>query len=120
MVVDCMGKTLDELRLLRKAALEVSGFLKDDPESPVSLSLFLLRLGIRDAGVEDKLIKKTAEIASGADDPMELTVEDFQHEFHKIASQISDAPDETEQTIYIVTWIGQHLFPRVYPIAMNF
>lgn len=115
-----MNKNLEELTMLRKSAFEIADFLKDNPENPVSLSLFLLRLGIRDASVEDKLIKKTAEIALGADDPMELTVEDFQHEFHKIASQISDAPDETEQTIYIVTWIGQHLFPRVYPIAMNF
>lgn len=114
-----MNKNLEELTMLRKSAFEIADFLKDNPENPVSLSLFLLRLGIRDAGVEDKLIKKTVEIAFGADDPMELTVEDFQHEFHKIASQISDAPDETEQTIYIVTWIGQHLFPRVYPIAMN-
>lgn len=115
-----MNKNLEELTMLRKSAFEIADFLKDNPENPVSLSLFLLRLGIRDASVEDKLIKKTAEIALGADDPMELTVEDFQHEFHKIASQISDAPYEAEQTIYIVTWIGQHLFPRVYPIAMNF
>lgn len=115
-----MNKNLEELTMLRKSAFEIADFLKDNPENPVSLSLFLLRLGIRDASVEDKLIKKTAEIALGADDPMELTVEDFQHEFHKTASQISDAPDEAEQTIYIVTWIGQHLFPRVYPIAMNF
>ena len=76
-----MNKNLEELTMLRKSAFEIADFLKDNPENPVSLSLFLLRLGIRDASVEDKLIKKTAEIAFGADDPMELTVEDFQHEF---------------------------------------
>ncbi len=50
---------------------------------------------------------------------MALTVQDFQKEFHKISNLITDDPDATGAIQYIVLWIGMHLIPRVYPVAMN-
>lgn len=114
-----MDTNTEKIKMLHEAVHEMAMLLQDSNENPVSLSLYLLDLGITDSKVKDKLIKKTFELVHNAQDPMALTAHDFQKEFHKISNLITDDPDATGATHYIVLWIGMHLIPRVYPVAMN-
>lgn len=110
----------DELTMLHEAVSEIAILLQDSQENPVSLSLYLLDMGVKDSSVKDKLIKKVTEMVILSDkDPMELTAMDFQKEFHQITHLIPDDPDEPAPTVYILKWIGLHLMPRVYPVAIN-
>lgn len=70
-------------KMLYEAVHEMALVQSNTIEHPMSLSLFLLDMGVDDASVEDKLIKKAVEMIFSAEDPMELTTEDFQREFKK-------------------------------------
>lgn len=114
-----MNKNIEELKMLHESLSEIAILLQDSNENPVSLSLYLLDMGVTDSTVKDKLIRKTVEIIDSSDDPMKLTAEPFQKEFHKICDVLSDDPEDVAETEYILTWIGKNLIPRVYPVAMN-
>lgn len=115
-----MKEKSDELAMLHEAVSEMAILLQDTQENPVSLSLYLLDMGVKDSSVKDKLIRKVAEMVILSDeDPMKLTAMDFQKEFHQITPFIPDDPEEPAPTVYILTWIGLHLMPKVYPVAMN-
>lgn len=66
-VTQMLFETMHEMALAQGDAID----------HPVSLSLFLLEMGVDDPTVEDKLIKKTVDLVFSADDPMQLTTEDF-------------------------------------------
>ena len=102
-------------KMLYEAVHEMALSRGDSIEYPVSLSLFLLNMGVDDPSVEDKLIKKSVEMIFSAKDPMELTTKDFQKEFKKISSLISDSGSIK----YILRWIGLYDVPKVYPVAVN-
>lgn len=115
-----MDENVEEMKMLKKAMEEIALYCDDGLDTPISLSLYLQIFDITDPAVKDELIKKSKELISTADDPRKLTVKDFQHEFHKIASQISIEPDETAPTVYIVNWIGMYAVPEVYPLGVCF
>ncbi|MEE9114614.1 MAG: hypothetical protein SOH62_02940 [Lactobacillus sp.] len=115
-----MNRNLEELKMLKKAMEEIALYCDDGLDTPISLSLYLQIFDIMDPAVKDELIKKSKELISTADDPRKLTVKDFQHEFHKIASQISIEPDEAAPTVYIVNWIGMYAVPEAYPLGVRF
>lgn len=115
-----MNRNLEELKMLKKAMEEMALYCDDGLDTPISLSLYLQIFDITDSAVKDKLIKKSRELIASAPDSSKLTVKDFQHEFHKIASQISIEPDETAPTVYIVNWIGMYAVPDAYPLGVRF
>ena len=115
-----MDENVEEMKMLKKAMEEIALYCDNGLDTPISLSLYLQIFDITDPAVKDGLIKKSKELISTADDPRKLTVKDFQHEFHKIASQISIEPDETAPTVYIVNWIGLHAVPEVYSLGVRF
>ncbi|MBP2058294.1 hypothetical protein J2Z60_001473 [Lactobacillus colini] len=102
-------------KMLYEAVHEMALSRSDTIEHPVSLSLFLLEMGVDDVSIEDKLIKKAVEMVFSAEDPMELTTEDFQREFKKISLLIGDAGSVK----YILRWIGMYDVPKIYPVAVN-
>lgn len=102
------------IKMLMEGLDDVLVALHDSSENPISLSLYLLGIGITDASVETKLIQKTSEIVMRAKDPMKLTTTDFQKEFHKISPTITSPAT----VLYIVKWIGLKI-PFIYPVAMN-
>lgn len=102
-------------QILFEAMHEIALSQVDAIDHPVSLSLFLLEMGVDDPSVEDKLIKKTVDMVFSGDDPMQLTTEDFQREFKKISPLINDSGSVN----YILRWIGLYDVPKVYPVAMN-
>lgn len=102
-------------KMLVEAMQEMALSRNDSIESPVSLSLFLLEMGVDDPTVEDKLVKKTVDMVFSAEDAMKLTTQDFQKEFAKISPLIADEGSVK----YIVRWIGMYFVPKVYPVFFN-
>ncbi len=108
----------DIIQMLFEAQSEIAFKLNDSEDNPVSLSLFLLELGVTDSTVETKLLQMTTKMVLAAEDPMKLTVIDFQKEFHKISPQIKVDPESPAVVRYILKWVGLRI-PFVYPVAMN-
>ncbi|GHV96849.1 hypothetical protein lacNasYZ03_01050 [Lactobacillus nasalidis] len=102
-------------KMLFEAMHEMALSQGDAIEHPVSLSLFLLGMGVDDPTVEDKLVKKAVEMYFSSEDPMKLTTEDFQKEFAKISPLITDRGSIK----YILRWIGLYNFPKIYPVAIS-
>ncbi|MBP2058140.1 hypothetical protein J2Z60_001317 [Lactobacillus colini] len=72
------------IKMLMEGLDDVLVALNDSTDNPISLSLYLLGIGIADSSVETKLLQKASEIVLNAKDPMKLTVSDFKKEFHLI------------------------------------
>lgn len=102
------------IKMLMEGLDDILVALHDNSENPISLSLYLLGIGITDTTVETKLIQKTSEMIMHTKDPMKLTTTDFLKEFHKISPIITSPAT----VIYIVKWIGLKI-PFIYPVAMN-
>ncbi|MCT3403361.1 hypothetical protein [Lactobacillus helveticus] len=102
-------------KMLYEVLHEMALSRADSIEHPVSLSLFLLEMGVDDPNVEDRLIKKSVEIFFSVEDPTELTTKDFQKEFQRISPLVSDSGSVR----YILRWIGLYDFPKIYPVAIN-
>lgn len=72
-------------------------------------------MGVDDSTVEDKLLKKSIEMYFSVEDPMKLTIADFQKKFAKVSPLITDRGSIK----YILRWIGLYNFPKIYPVAIS-
>ncbi|RVU71587.1 MULTISPECIES: hypothetical protein [Lactobacillus] len=102
-------------QMLAEALREVMLYLHDENNNPVSLSMELYNLGIRDEKVKDKLLLKTIEVYNHTENPENLTLADFTKEFKKIHPFLNFDPI----TAYILNWIGRWQAPKIYPLAQD-
>lgn len=61
----------------KEIIISSASLLKIGNENLISLSLYLLDMGVTDAAVKDKLIRKTVEIIASSDDSMKLSAKPF-------------------------------------------
>ncbi|CAK8054756.1 hypothetical protein [Eupransor demetentiae] len=105
--------------VLFQSLQEMTEKLNDSSENPVSLSLHLWQMGIRDAEAKDKLMHETTKLVFSGRDPLTLTYMDFHRAFAKLYPNTFNDPKKDGGDIrYILTWIGR-IMPRVYPVAKN-
>ncbi|GAO99304.1 hypothetical protein [Fructobacillus ficulneus] len=107
----------DNEKILLNSIEEIANHLKDDIDNPVSLSLYLWKMGIDDPQAKDKLVQSTLKLIINSDNPLTLTKQDFADEF-KIISELFET-DNTNIIIYVLTWIGLNISPIAYAISQN-
>lgn len=105
--------------ILFNAIEEITNHLKDDQDNPVSLSLYLWKMGIQDPLAKDKIIQSTFKLIVESDNPLELTEQDFSKEYSQISDLFLESKTSKNMIIYILTWIGLNVSPIAYAISKN-
>ncbi|GAP03378.1 hypothetical protein FPFC_061010 [Fructobacillus pseudoficulneus] len=107
----------DNEKIVLNSIEEITNYLKDDTDNPVSLSFYLWKMGIDDPQAKEKLIQATFKLIINSKNPLNLTKEDFSYEFQKISELFET--NNTNIIIYVLTWIGLNISPVAYAIAQN-
>ncbi|MDF7627588.1 hypothetical protein PUF88_06675 [Lactobacillaceae bacterium L1_55_11] len=106
-------------KILFNSVDETAIKLGDSKRNPISISLFLWKLGIDNPKAKDKIIHATLQIVMNADDKMSLTALDFARKFAQLYDVFTGTEKDTDAVIYILTWMGLNGFIHVYAVSQN-